>query len=160
MGRTVAAPGCCLVCGEALRPEDRYCEACGAEGTLDPPTAPTGGATCVRCGPSTLSAQGYCDTCGWLQPGPRDHVEIDLGVAAGVSDRGRRHYRNEDALALRVLDGDHGERMPVLIAVVCDGVSSAERPDDASEAAARAGADVLVAALLDGMDPESATRGP
>ncbi len=177
----------CLTCGEALRPEDRYCEACGAEGGMpssppapisvegmqDPPTAPTEGATCVRCGPpagageegldavdasgpSTLSAEGYCEDCGWPQPRPRDHVEIDLGVAAGVSDRGRRHHRNEDALALHVLGGDNG--VPAVVAVVCDGVSSAERPDDASEAAARAGSAALVAALLDGMDPEPATR--
>ena len=93
----------------------------------------------------------------------RDRVEVDVGVAAGVSDRGRRHHRNEDALALRRLgpglgsghsSGQHG----AVIAVVCDGVSSADRPDEASETAAEVAAEVLVTALHAGQGPVIATR--
>lgn len=82
----------------------------------------------------------------------RDRVEVDVGVAAGVSDRGRRHHRNEDSLALRRLGpglgaGDGSARHGAVVAVVCDGVSSADRPDEASETAAEVAAEALVAAL-------------
>ena len=33
-------------------------------------------------------------------PPTPDHAEVDLGTAAGVTDRGLRHQRNEDAMAL------------------------------------------------------------
>ena len=56
---------------------------------------------------------------------PRDHMEEDLGQVAGVSDRGLRHSRNEDAMHFAVADNDGG---PVAVAIVCDGVSSAPRP--------------------------------
>lgn len=65
-----------------------------------------------------------------------DHVEIDRGVAAVVSDRGYRHHRNEDAGEVIVV----GDRVAV---VVCDGVSSTANPDQAAEAAAAAAAGVL-----------------
>lgn len=93
----------------------------------------------------------------------RDRVEVDVGVAAGVSDRGRRHHRNEDALALRRLgpgpgtgpgSGQHG----AVVAVVCDGVSSADRPDEASGTAAEVAAEALVAALHVGDRPVAAMR--
>jgi serine/threonine protein phosphatase PrpC len=86
----------------------------------------------------------------------RDHVEVDVGVAAGVSDRGRRHPRNEDALALRRLGS--GRQHGAVVAVVCDGVSSTDRPDEASETAAEVAAEVLVAGLHAGEDPVTATR--
>ena len=68
------------------------------------------------------------------------------GVAA-VSDRGRRHQHNEDAVALRVLTAERDGRAAVL-AVLCDGVSRAARPDLASAAAADAGVEALAAAVL------------
>lgn len=84
-----------------------------------------------------------------------DRAELDVGVAAGVSDRGRRHHRNEDALALR---GIGSAQRAVAVAIVCDGVSSSARPDEASQTAAEVAAEMLVAALLaeDGLD--AATR--
>ncbi|MGH3772851.1 MAG: PP2C family protein-serine/threonine phosphatase, partial [Pseudonocardiaceae bacterium] len=91
----------------------------------------------------------------------RDRVEVDVGVAAGVSDRGRRHHRNEDALALRdvVLDPGCGPaRRGVAVAIVCDGVSSSARPDAASETAAEVAAETLVAALRAEDGPVAATR--
>ena len=78
-------------------------------------------------------------------------------MAAGVSDRGLRHGRNEDALVLRRLGSLENATTRVL-AVVCDGVSSSPRPDDAAVAAAQTGADVMVAALRAGKTPEAATR--
>src|SRR6516162_4884454 len=68
-------------------------------------------------------------------PSSRDHAEVDLGPAAGVSDRGLRHHRNEDAMALAAEQAPDG---PAVIAVVCDGVSSSARPDEASQVASPA----------------------
>src|ERR1700678_559422 len=82
-------------------------------------------------------------------PSPRDHTEVDLGPAAGVSDRGLRHHRNEDAMALTAEQSPNG---PMVAAVVCDGVSSSSRPDEASLAAVQAALPVLVAAVQAGED--------
>jgi len=87
---------------------------------------------------------------------PDKRTEEDLGVAAGVSDIGRRHQRNEDAMAVRcVVDGSG---RPVLIGVVCDGVSTTVRPEDASRAAADTAADTLADAARSGTDHGVATR--
>ncbi|HXP57046.1 MAG TPA: PP2C family serine/threonine-protein phosphatase [Streptosporangiaceae bacterium] len=83
-------------------------------------------------------------------PAGRDHEEIGLGLVAAVSDRGLRHERNEDAVALATVDTADG---PVVISVVCDGVSSADRPDEASLAAVNAAVQTLAAAVQDGVDP-------
>jgi len=82
-------------------------------------------------------------------PPSRDHDEVDLGNAAGVSDRGLRHHRNEDAMALASEVTPDG---PVVVAVVCDGVSSSPRPDEASRVAAQAALPVLLAAVREGRD--------
>lgn len=93
---------------------------------------------CVSCGASSasISADGWCEQCGQRQPLPRDHYVRDHQVVAGASDKGRVHHRNEDALAISVTD-------EASIIVVCDGVSSTDRPDEASQAAADAAAAVL-----------------
>ena len=78
-----------------------------------------------------------------------DHQEIDLRLMAGVTDRGLRHRQNEDAMELAVVPAADG---PVLVAVVCDGVSTSIRPAEASLAAAQAAAEVLRAAAQDGTD--------
>jgi serine/threonine protein phosphatase PrpC len=77
-------------------------------------------------------------------PPSRDHTEVDLRTAAGVSDRGLRHLRNEDAMALASKQTPDGL---VVVAVVCDGVSSSPRPDEASRVAADAALPVLLAAV-------------
>ncbi|MGH3828294.1 MAG: hypothetical protein ACRDQX_14170, partial [Pseudonocardiaceae bacterium] len=64
----------------------------------------TAGRFCVHCAEPAGCADRYCERCGARVADPRrDRVEVDVGVAAGVSDRGRRRRRNEDALALREL---------------------------------------------------------
>ena len=88
-------------------------------------------------------------------PSSRDHAEVDLGPAAGVSDRGLRHHRNEDAMALSAEQAPDG---PAVVAVVCDGVSSSARPDEASQAVAQAALPVLVAAVQAGGDLSTASR--
>ena len=88
-------------------------------------------------------------------PSSRDHAEVDLGPAAGVSDRGLRHHRNEDAMALAAEQAPDG---PAVVAVVCDGVSSSARPDEASQVAAQAALPVLVAAVQAGGDLGQASQ--
>ncbi|WP_242454012.1 protein phosphatase 2C domain-containing protein [Bailinhaonella thermotolerans] len=105
--------------------------------------------TCTDCGGAV--EDGYCAACGLRAPAESDHVEIETDAAAAVSDRGHRHSRNEDAMALSVLD-------PGVVAVVCDGVSSSPRPEVASGTAARTGARVLAGELRAGRTPEEATR--
>ncbi|MGI8807308.1 MAG: PP2C family serine/threonine-protein phosphatase [Acidimicrobiales bacterium] len=143
----------CPTCGAATVPGDRFCEACGAD---LPPTealpaaaeaagpAPSG-PTCPACGADASQVlDGYCGVCGMKQPAARDHTESVHDRVAAVSDRGRKHHRNEDAFALHVDGG-----FP-LVAVVCDGVSSTVNPDVASQAAADAAVATLVAADGDG----------
>ncbi len=112
---------------------------------------------CPRCAGPVGSRDRYCEECGTRVANQRDRIEVDVGIAAGVSDRGRRHHRNEDALALRGL-GSPRDGVTAGVAIVCDGVSSVSRPDEASEAAAQAAAEAMVAALRAGGDLATATR--
>jgi len=83
------------------------------------------------------------------RPEMRDHDEVDIGPVAGVTDRGSRHHHNEDAMALTAEQTPDG---PMVLAVVCDGIASSTRPDEASLAAAQAALPVLVAAVRGQLD--------
>jgi serine/threonine protein phosphatase PrpC len=112
------------------------------------------GPVCVGCGAQRIDADGYCEACGRAQPRPRDHQERALAGVTGVSDRGHRHHRNEDAFAVAATSRPGGS--PAVVAVVCDGVSSATRPDEASQAAADTASEYLLEALESGVQPKSA----
>jgi serine/threonine protein phosphatase PrpC len=151
---------------------DRFCEACGAElkpgadtsspntPALDTDTEPTveidPGATvvvgsCQSCG-GAIGAEGYCETCGTKAAKVRDHFsEQPSPWVAGVCDRGFRHTRNEDALAI-ASDAEPASRA---LLVVCDGVSSSLDSDVASLAAAQAARDVLAAGHAQGIGTET-----
>jgi PPM family protein phosphatase len=103
----------CAGCHAQLEPEDRFCERCGARLMTE-----------------------------IAERGP-DRLELDLVVAAAVSDRGRVHRRNEDAF--------HLEASPAggVAAVVCDGISSASAGNVAAQNAARAAGQALVEAADD-----------
>ncbi|MFI1165167.1 PP2C family serine/threonine-protein phosphatase [Streptomyces sp. NPDC020801] len=113
-----------------------------------------GPAVCVACRAGRVDSDGYCENCGHAQPRERDHMEQESGPLAAVSDRGLRHHRNEDAFAVGRTALPDGS--PADVAVVCDGVSSATRPDDASLAASRAASESLLAALPRGTHPQQA----
>ncbi|WP_433290638.1 protein phosphatase 2C domain-containing protein [Actinoplanes sp. CA-030573] len=163
----------CASCADERAAGAAFCEACGrplASETADSPAAPAG-APCPSCGtPGSVAADGYCENCGMLAGRPRDHLETDCGtVAAAVTDRGRRHHRNEDAMWLAVRGAD-------VDVVVCDGVSASFDPDVASETAAITaggllagspdvsaailGAKAAVAGLVTGGDPRRAASNP
>lgn len=162
-------PESCPGCGAEVSPDEAFCEACGqtltptvqtrrpddlgAEMPIElsapvteaatawmPPPEPQR-APCAECG-GVVDDDLYCQTCGTKAPSERDHFsESPADWVAGVSDLGRRHHRNEDALALAA-QGDPGDRA---VLVVCDGVSSSLDSDVASLAAARKARDVLAA---------------
>lgn len=113
-----------------------------------------GSAVCVACRAGRVDDDGYCENCGHAQPRERDHMEQECGPLAAVSDRGLRHHRNEDAFAVGTTTLPDGA--PVSVAVVCDGVSSATRPDEASLAASRAANASLLDALPRGTHPQQA----
>ena len=150
-GTAGPASGVCSACGEPVGATDSFCEACGAElaplSVSDGDSGPPG--ACEFCPSSRISADGYCESCGRKPRSGRDHQEVDLGMVVGVTDRGLRHHRNEDAMALATADTATG---PAVVAVVCDGVSSSAHPDEASLAAARAAAGVLLTAVRTGAD--------
>src|ERR1700722_8124919 len=68
-------------------PGARQCPACSAD-SGEP----------VLAGPD-----GRCTSCGQPLVINADHVEKDLGQVVGVSDRGLRHHRNEDAFHIAVV---------------------------------------------------------
>ncbi|MDQ0760888.1 serine/threonine protein phosphatase PrpC [Streptomyces canus] len=119
-----------------------------------PPAPAEGSKVCVACRAGRVDDDGYCENCGHAQPRERDHMEQEAGPIAAVSDRGLRHHRNEDAFSLGTSVLPDGS--PATFAVVCDGVSSATRPDDASLAASRAAAEALLTALPQGTHPQQA----
>lgn len=145
----------CPLCESPVAPGDSFCEACG-----HPLTSPA----CESCGAAAVDAEGYCERCGVRQPTVRDHAETVLpGGAAAVTDRGLRRARNEDAVALHALPEGAAPTVPVrsgalpaagpgVVVVVCDGVGSSPRADEASAVAAATAA----GALLEGRTHEEA----
>ncbi|GGW37047.1 hypothetical protein GCM10010503_11250 [Streptomyces lucensis JCM 4490] len=128
--------------------------AAGPAAAAPDPAAGDPAQVCVACRAGRVDSDGYCENCGHAQPRERDHMERESGPVAAVSDRGLRHHRNEDAFAVGHTTLPDGT--PAALAVVCDGVSSATRPDDASLAASRAAGDALLAALPRGTHPQQA----
>lgn len=166
MGETMTA---CPTCHAAVGDSELFCEACGAmltptvdavdpqptEASAKDPVMPVdlGGTAsiCKVCGGS-VSSDGYCDTCGARAPRLRDHFsEQPAPWVAAVSDRGTRHTRNEDAMALAA-DADPGSRA---VLVVCDGVSNSIDSDVASLAAARAARAILASSRSRGMGTDT-----
>ncbi|MCM6773100.1 serine/threonine-protein phosphatase [Nocardia sp. CDC159] len=164
----------CPGCGARTRSTDRFCEQCGRELAIRraalPDLAIDPAAGCAACGAGRLDPDGYCTACGELRR-PPDRGSADLGAVYLVTDRGKVHARNEDAVAAAVLGdvedepaaaprpgGDDSTLSAVdpaaaettgsaVVITVCDGVSTSEDPQAASGAAARAGLDACLAAL-------------
>ena len=156
----------CPRCGGVLHPDDRFCEGCGARvaaapqvvAEVPPPPASakqtdpeladgsaTGARPCRACG-GVVAVDGYCEQCGEPAASERDHwSQSPARWVGGVCDRGVRHARNEDAMALAA-SGTYA------VLVVCDGVSTAPDSDVASLAAVTAARDVLLAGGPDGVE--------
>jgi serine/threonine protein phosphatase PrpC len=158
----------CPNCEEPVAAGDAFCENCGTQLGAAPAAAgpdtgteesarthlitPPGGdeepvaepaepavRPCAACG-AVVDADGYCTECGVRAGNGRDHVVVTLSArVAGVTDKGRVHTRNEDAMALAVTADN-------TVLVVCDGVSNSTNSDIASQAAADAALAVLTSA--------------
>ena len=108
--------------------------------------------TCSACGEGSY-VDGYCDQCGSKQPDPRNHfTEAPAAWVAGVCDIGKRHTRNEDAMALQASEAQLGQAT----IVVCDGVSNTTDSHIASLAAARSARETLSAPIPRGMGTREA----
>ncbi|WP_217898526.1 PP2C family protein-serine/threonine phosphatase [Haloechinothrix alba] len=110
---------------------------------------------CVHCEYRDVDEDGYCLRCGLRQPTGRDRMADDVGVVAGVSDRGRVRESNADAMAFG-FTGDAAQPEYVA-AVVCDGVGSGAMAGQAAQNAADAGAAELLGCLADGLDARKAS---
>jgi serine/threonine protein phosphatase PrpC len=177
----------CASCADERAAGAAFCEECGrslkaaAESSAVPASPAGDGTTCPSCrAADAVGADGYCTHCGILALRPRDHLELTVDGAGAVTDRGKRHHRNEDAV--RIATRGTGTGGTDVDLVVCDGVSSSFDPDVASDAAAetavlllaKAGADgteqvieaalvaagAEVAALASAGDPRRATSNP
>jgi PPM family protein phosphatase len=147
----------CHQCGGIVLVEDSFCEECGTKLVADSLPEQISN-SCQKCGavPTEIDADRYCNKCGHRQveisPDP-----IELQPApnlAGASDRGRRHHQNEDAISLQIIDSN------TYILVVCDGVSSSQHPELASQAAATACLQAIEIAIRAGIEPDLAiTQG-
>ncbi|MGW4565168.1 PP2C family serine/threonine-protein phosphatase [Streptomyces sp. NPDC004561] len=159
-GHESGAPGEQEPAGSGVRfdrspePEEYALQAPDPRASAEAPVPEEPAQTCVACRAGRVDSDGYCENCGHAQPRERDHVERESGPVAAVSDRGLRHHRNEDAFTVGRTTLPDGT--PAVLAVVCDGVSSATRPDDASSAASQAAGDTLLSALPRGTHPQTA----
>lgn len=161
----------CGNCGESAPADATWCEACGHELGVAPKPA------CVSCGEREVDVdEGYCLSCGYRQPRERDHLVVAEGPLVAISDRGRRHHHNEDAVALGSLPQREGSQdsgptggsvdggtssetaeslgtsgaagaARAVVIVVCDGVSSTPGSAEASAAAAAATRDHVIDGL-------------
>lgn len=139
---------------QPAQPDEYPLQAPDPRVAAEPAQAAGGTAVCVACRAGRVDDDGYCENCGHAQPRERDHMEQECGPIAAVSDRGLRHHRNEDAFTVGTTTLPDGS--PASVAIVCDGVSSATRPDEASLAASRAASESLLAALPHGTHPQQA----
>jgi PPM family protein phosphatase len=144
----------CHQCAGIVTIDDRFCEECGVNLVQENNPAPSD-ADCQKCSApaSKIDADRYCIECGYRQPQiSNDTIELQLAPdLAGATDRGRRHHQNEDAIALKIIDPD------TYIIVVCDGVSSSQHPELASQAAATACIESIETAIQqDDQDPAAA----
>jgi len=197
---TAVAPArACPRCSTPAEPADLFCEECGAElpppagpsagpdpaeppgrdqedsglgGGQDQDQVPAG--QCPACLSTAVDDEGYCLDCGLRRTPTQagDHTEVDLGRLAGVSDRGLAHRENEDAMGLALVPPPAGRPAggPALVAVVCDGVSTAPGSGPAAAAAAAAATSTLSAWLTapppdaanapDGPDRQDVPDGP
>ncbi|OEV02923.1 PP2C family protein-serine/threonine phosphatase [Streptomyces oceani] len=156
--------------GQTLETPTSAAQAAGdAPGAPDPPPqpgaapqpagTPTGepealGPRCIACGTGGIDGDGCCEHCGHKQPDARDHMEQERGALAAASDRGLRHQRNQDFFAIDTCPLSDGGAAG--IAVVCDGVSSAARSEEASAAASEAARAALRESVPRGAHPEDA----
>lgn len=135
----------CPNCRTAVLLNDKFCEECGTSLTA---------VGCEKCGaePEAIDEEGFCSVCGFRKE-VQERLEIIIDShLAGVSDRGLRHHRNEDYLALQTVNNN------THILIVCDGVSSSSNPHTAAQTATKSASTALITAIKQKENPESAIK--
>ena len=135
----------CPNCGTVVLLNDKFCEECGTSLTA---------VGCEKCGaePEAIDEEGFCSVCGFRKE-VQERLEIMVDSRlAGVSDRGLRHHRNEDYLALQTVNNN------THILIVCDGVSSSSNPHLAAQTATKSASTALITAIKQKENPESAIK--
>jgi serine/threonine protein phosphatase PrpC len=111
---------------------------------------------CPQCGVTAPIEDRFCEACGArlapIADGDSEGArrEIDAGPAAGLTNAGLAKHKNQDALYLQSVDD-------VVIAVVCDGVSSSVAADAAARVACTAAGRAL-SETVSTIGPEPAMR--
>ena len=131
------------------------------------PASASPSVSCGACGEPIAGEDARCSSCGHRRAGaehaeevldaPAPDTEGPVVLGAGVTDRGHRRRRNEDAFALTRVTTDAGGE--AVVAVVCDGVASvpggATASRTACDVALAAGQEALAAGQ--GLDDAAAT---
>jgi PPM family protein phosphatase len=115
----------CPNCNTAILNGDRFCEECGT------PVFVPDKNQCPKCAAGMIDREGFCQSCGF-RAGEKKDARIVLTQNASLacaSDPGLKHFPNEDGAAIAT--ANHKQYL-----VVCDGVSSSDRPERASSLAA------------------------
>ena len=118
--------------------------------------------TCPKCGALADAEARFCEACGARLRAETLAVQVDTSddrvtlaptrELAAVSDRGRVHARNEDAVVLKT-------EPPFVILVVCDGVSTSHDAGLGLKAAAEAAAQYLLQGAATSTNPAELMRG-
>jgi serine/threonine protein phosphatase PrpC len=156
----------CPTCGAIAPPPSRFCERDGtrlvAEDATSPAESNDPSAAACACGNTEFDPDGFCTRCGRARPPASrafDHVEqAPLPELAGISDRGRRHPWNEDALSLGAERLGEAGPEAVHVMVVCDGVSSARDAQHMAQLAAEVTRAHLLESSRTDLAPELAMR--
>ena len=131
----------CELDGTRLISNAEYARLQGGNSSVAAAPAATGAVSGCAPGECVDDGDGYCMTCGRkLTPAP-----LEGGIATppelapmpflgAVTDRGRRHPTNQDAIAV-ALESMRDLRIPVI--VICDGVSSARHSEVTATEATR-----------------------
>jgi len=141
----------CPACVAEMPDEDLFCENCGLKLGDSASEVPLVGCVCGAAIGET-DEDGFCLRCGRRehravsadavrQSQPSDHIELALSLHfAAVSDRGRKHARNEDRFGILEAKG-------MRAMVVCDGVSTSTNAEVASTAVSEGVMESLAGAL-------------
>jgi serine/threonine protein phosphatase PrpC len=144
----------CPTCGARATADAFFCEVDGTRLLDEQPGEPAGRCPCGRI---EDDGTGFCANCGGrivTESPASDRVVLATDpTLAAISDRGKRHPRNEDAVAVAREDADAGD---AIVLVVCDGVSSTDDAEHASRHATEATKAALVAAARAGRVDEAA----
>jgi PPM family protein phosphatase len=121
----------CPNCTTTIASDDRFCEECGT------PVFNADRPQCPKCKTGSIDGEGFCESCGFRTGNHARAILTQSAQLGAASDPGLKHFPNEDAAAIAQVETHKA-------LVVCDGVSSSDRPERASTMAATATCEALL----------------